>query len=289
MPLATKSRAAPHHKKRQAGHHRKNKNYMKTYWPYIPMLLIVGLGLVLNSHLSKQSSVLGYQTNFSNPTLLNLTNQDRVDNGQKDLSLNTELETAAQNKANDIAAHNYWSHTSPSGQTPAQLLAASGYQFVASGENLAYGFSSASSVMSAWMNSPEHRANVLNSNYDQVGYGVSESSNFMGSGPKIIVVAEFAEPTSAGLATVPLQTSNLPSTQSVSRIQVITKSRSAELIVTAILAFGLAYLVLKHGIVIRKLVQRGELYAISHPTIDIAIVAAVMFCIVYSRSAGIIG
>jgi hypothetical protein len=262
---------------------------MKTYWPYIPMLLIVVGGLVFNNYLSSKSSVLGYQSNFSQTELLKLTNSSRTSAKLATLQISSQLDQAAQQKASDIVSGNYWSHIAPSGQTPSQLLASTGYQFIGDGENLAYGFNSANDVMTGWLNSLEHKANILNKDYSQVGFGIAESKNFMGKGPEVIVVAEYAQPSSAFINNNKLAAASLPSQQNVSRIQVITKSNNYEIVTTAIIVFGLTYLLLRHGIRIRKLVQKGELYAIGHPVIDIAVVAAVMFLLVYSQSAGFIG
>jgi uncharacterized membrane protein YidH (DUF202 family) len=48
MALATRPKPTVHHKKRQAQHHRHSKHYLKAYWPYIPVLVIVGAGAVVN-------------------------------------------------------------------------------------------------------------------------------------------------------------------------------------------------------------------------------------------------
>lgn len=50
MALATRPKPKVHHKKRQARHHRLSKPYLKTYWPYLPMLAVVGLGYLANQH-----------------------------------------------------------------------------------------------------------------------------------------------------------------------------------------------------------------------------------------------
>jgi hypothetical protein len=49
MALATRPKPKVQHRKRQAQHHRQNKHYLKTYWPYLPMLAIIGAGAALNS------------------------------------------------------------------------------------------------------------------------------------------------------------------------------------------------------------------------------------------------
>jgi len=51
MALATRPRPTTHHKKRHARHHRHSPGYLKTYWPYLPMLAIVGAGVAVNNSL----------------------------------------------------------------------------------------------------------------------------------------------------------------------------------------------------------------------------------------------
>ena len=62
MALATKPRPTTHHKKRQAHHHRHSPGYLKTYWPYLPMLAIVGAGVAVNKSL--YSSGFGLSDTF---------------------------------------------------------------------------------------------------------------------------------------------------------------------------------------------------------------------------------
>jgi uncharacterized protein YkwD len=291
MPLATKSRPTSAHKKRQAGHHKQTKRYVKAYWPYLPMIAIVALGFMVNSLLVPSHQVLGEQTNLSTNQFLSITNQDRASYKDNQLTLNSQLDQAAQNKANDMVLSNYWSHTSPSGKTPWTFIMGSGYKFQAAGENLAYGFTSASSVLKAWMNSPDHRANILNKNYSDVGFGVAQSNNYMGKGPSTIVVAEYAEPLGANPVSSGLQTINEPSSQTISRFQSLTGSSSltAELVITFILGIIVANLVIRHGLYWKRLVSRGELFVISHPTIDIGLVGLATLLLLLIHSAGLIG
>jgi hypothetical protein len=289
MPLATKARPGAHHKKRQAKHHRRSKDYLKPYWPYIPLLLIISAGFALGNYLSNPGHVLGTQSSFNSALLLSDTNQDRTSDHESNLLLSSQLDQAAQAKANDMVNNNYWAHVSPSGKTPWTFIIGSGYKYSEAGENLAYGFNSSSQVISAWMASPEHRANMLKSSYSDVGFGIAESPNFQGQGPKVIVVAEYAKP----LAVTALTNSNLaatimPSSQSVSRIQVSTSSYVSEFVVVALVASGGTYVILRHGLGVRKLVKEGEVYIASHPLLDILIVAIFTFSVVYSHSAGFI-
>jgi uncharacterized protein YkwD len=171
MALATRAKPAPHQKKRQGGHHRHSKHYLKAYSPYIPMLLIVGVGFLISSAWSNSQHVLGASSDLSTVSLLKYTNIQRQKNSESALSLNDDLMSAAQAKAESMVQENYWSHTSPNGQTPWSFIVASGYNYQLAGENLAYGFSNAEAAITGWMNSPEHRANILSTDYQNVGFG----------------------------------------------------------------------------------------------------------------------
>lgn len=117
-------------------------------------------------------SVLGVKADISSEQLLFLTNQERLKEGNPSLVLNESLMEAAEKKAQDMFEYDYWAHNSPSGKTPWVLIKASGYKYVYAGENLAKGFSNAEDVVKAWMASPDHRNNMLSSNYQDVGFAV---------------------------------------------------------------------------------------------------------------------
>jgi hypothetical protein len=181
-------------KKRTGQHHRFTKHYSKTYWPYLPMLLVLVIGFCLNLTWNRSKSVLGYATDVSTTDLLANTNTQRTENGLSALSENSELDQAAQAKANNMVALDYWAHIAPDGETPWQFITDAGYSYVAAGENLAYGFDTSADTVAGWMNSPEHQANILDTSYTNVGFGIANSTDFQGTGPETIVVAEYAEP-----------------------------------------------------------------------------------------------
>lgn len=195
-------RTTPTHRKRTAAHHRRNHNYGKAYWPYLPIVAIVSLGILLNSWMgSMHHQVLSYATDISVQALLDGTNTQRLDNGLTGLKLNTQLTAAAQAKAADMVANNYWAHTSPSGKTPWTFIDAAGYSYSTAGENLAYGFSTSSETITGWMNSPGHRANILNTSYVDVGFGIINAENYQSNGNQTIVVAMYAAPYASTPAT----------------------------------------------------------------------------------------
>jgi uncharacterized protein YkwD len=189
-----KPKQSAHDKKRQGQHHKSSKHYTKTYWPYLPMLLVVLCGFLINITWSAGKSVLGYATNVSVTSLLQDTNTQRDQNGKSALASNSLLNQAAQAKANDMANRNYWSHNTPEGKQPWQFISDVGYTYMSAGENLAYGFDDSSATVAGWMNSPPHKANLLNNDYTEVGFGIANSADYQGDGEETIVVAMYAKP-----------------------------------------------------------------------------------------------
>lgn len=183
------------HKKRSGAHHTQNRHYIQTYWPYLPMAFIVGVGLLLQFVIAKpHARVLSYATDMSVAELLQDTNDQRAANNVAALSLNATLNQAAQAKAHDMATNNYWAHTSPSGLTPWYFITQAGYGYTTAGENLAYGFATASDALTGWMNSPGHRANILNAAFTEVGFGIIDIPNYQSQGEQTLVVAMYAAP-----------------------------------------------------------------------------------------------
>lgn len=192
---APKRQASIHAKKRQGLHHKaSDPHYVKTYWPYLPMLLIVGLGFLLNITMTTGKAVLGYATSVAPTTLLSETNIQRGANGQSALTLNSKLASAAQAKANDMIAKDYWSHVAPDGTQPWQFISNAGYVYQSAGENLAYGFDSSAAAVAGWMNSPGHKANILNINYTEVGFGIANGENYQSNGQQTVIVAMYGQP-----------------------------------------------------------------------------------------------
>lgn len=128
-------------------------------------------------------------------TLVDETNQNRVANAEQALTVSPLLQVAAQEKADDMVTDNYFAHTSPAGLTPWYWFEQVGYSFTYAGENLAVNFSDSQDVTNAWMNSPEHRANILNGNFTNIGIATAQGT-FQGH-PAVYVVELFGAPASA--------------------------------------------------------------------------------------------
>lgn len=303
MALTTRKRPPAHlHRKRTGTHRSHGKHYLKPYWPYLPLLMIVLVGLAINAAWSAPKGVLGYATDMSAQTLLADTNVQRSEHRETGLTLNSELMQAAQTKANDMAARNYWSHDTPDGRTPWSFITATGYQYQKAGENLAYGFSSAGTTITGWMNSPEHRANILNGSYSQVGFGVVDVPNYQSSGPETLVVAMYAQPASISTAAAALpgnfsQTSPVtssaptaPATQRVARVQLLTAGSApwSLFAVSALASLAVIIFLLRHALFWQRALAKSEAFVIHHPRIDMAVVTIAMAGIVLSHSVGVI-
>lgn len=118
---------------------------------------------------------------------LTLLNADRAANGLPALKANLKLTGLAESYAQDMINRGFFSHYNPEGQSPFDRMNKAGIKYGYAGENLAIN-TSVPSAEQAFMNSPGHRANILNANYAQVGLGVRTSSN--GS---VYVVQEFTD------------------------------------------------------------------------------------------------
>jgi uncharacterized protein YkwD len=101
------------------------------------------------------------------------TNIERVKVGLNPLTKNTKLNNSATSKIDDMFMGQYFEHTAPNGKTAADLVKSFDYKFQIVGENLALGiFQTDKSLVQAWMDSPTHRANILNPKYTEIGAAV---------------------------------------------------------------------------------------------------------------------
>ena len=95
----------------------------------------------------------------------------------KPLTMNLKLSDVARAKSQDMHDKNYFSHTSPTYGSPFDMMKQFGITYRTAGENIAMGYRTPEAVMEGWMNSPGHKANILNSSYTEIGVGyVSDGS-----------------------------------------------------------------------------------------------------------------
>ncbi|MEV7279902.1 CAP domain-containing protein [Streptomyces sp. NPDC093111] len=104
-----------------------------------------------------------------------LVNAERAKVGCSPLTSNATLARAAQGHSDDMAARDFFDHTNPDGAGPGERVTAAGYPWSTYGENIAMGQSSPEQVMDSWMNSPGHRANILNCDFKEIGIGIHDA------------------------------------------------------------------------------------------------------------------
>jgi uncharacterized protein YkwD len=108
--------------------------------------------------------------------VLTLVNQERAKAGCTPLTTDARLAALATAFSDDMAARGFFDHTDPDGKTPWDRAQAAGISDLG-GENIARGQQTAADVMTAWMNSPGHRANILNCDYHTLGVGIHEGAD----------------------------------------------------------------------------------------------------------------
>jgi len=109
--------------------------------------------------------------------VVTIVNQERAKNGLAPLKENWQLSRVARYKSEDMRDKNYFSHTSPTYGSPFDMMKNFGIKYMAAGENIAMGQQTPTAVMTAWMNSAGHKANILNSNFTEIGVGVAKDKN----------------------------------------------------------------------------------------------------------------
>ncbi|NLL80316.1 MAG: CAP domain-containing protein [Clostridiales bacterium] len=101
--------------------------------------------------------------------VVELVNKERAKNNLAPLTIDTSVTAAADTRAKEIVQS--FSHTRPNGTSFSTALKEHGVSYRGSGENIAWGQKTPEEVVKTWMNSPGHRANILNSKYTKIGVG----------------------------------------------------------------------------------------------------------------------
>lgn len=178
------------------------------------VILLVFLASTLDGYLIQN----GQGAAVISAILADLTNTDRGVNNVSDLTVSPALVAIAQTKANDMAQKGYFAHVSPEGKNPWYWFAQGGYKFVYAGENLAVDFSDSADVERAWMNSPTHRANILNNHFTQIGIATAVGT-FEGH-QTTFVVQEFGTPAHTQAAATAIAVEDVTHTPTPSEIAV---------------------------------------------------------------------
>lgn len=143
------------------------------------LVFVVVLALMIKSFSFVSWFALSGQPFFADITsglVVYLSNQERQAAGLSPLVESPVLDLAARDKALDMLAKNYFSHNAPDGTSPWYWFGKNGYVYKYAGENLAVDFYESKDVVRAWMDSPTHKFNILNGNYQEIGVAVVKGS-----------------------------------------------------------------------------------------------------------------
>lgn len=186
-------------------HPRRSNNHRPKVLHHTAFIYFTALALVFASGLhalqfapENLKHVLGFSSSITASEVVEKTNQQRAKSGLEPLVLNQSLTQAALAKGQDMMNDQYWAHVSPDGVEPWYFIDQAGYSYTIAGENLARDFSETNTMMQAWMDSPTHRANILNSRYSEIGIAVIDGS-LLGY-DTTLVVQMFGDPRSDALA-----------------------------------------------------------------------------------------
>lgn len=116
------------------------------------------------------------QSEISRATVIAAMNIERAARHLPPLHEDPRLDAAADDRVHEMQTRRYWSHIAPDGRTPFEFFLPRGYSFVAAAENLAAGFETVQRLITGWMDSSGHRANILSPDYEDCGVAVIEGS-----------------------------------------------------------------------------------------------------------------
>lgn len=206
-----------------------NNNYQpkSLHTDFLLIYLLIAFFMSIIFKKVNLTNVLGFATDITSEKLLQLTNRERKKNNLADLTYNDELAAAAYQKAQDMFNNNYWAHFSPEGKTPWDFILKSGYRYEYAGENLAKNFLFSDGVISAWMNSPTHKENILKPEYTNVGFAIV--NGILNGEETTLVVQMFGRPLDSKTANLPPDTE----AQKTPSNSVVTKGNDNEGVVLA--------------------------------------------------------
>lgn len=151
----------------------------------ISYLILAILALILSSPFY-QLKITKLLANLTQSLIIEEINPVRTSYGFLELKPNEKLIKAAQLKAEDMLAKDYFSHQGPEGEAPWVWLERVGYQYAAAGENLAIDFDNPAVLKNAWLASSSHAKNILNSYFTDIGIGIARGE--LNGGETTVVV-----------------------------------------------------------------------------------------------------
>lgn len=162
-------------------------------------LILVFVKLLLPQAGFQAASLLNNLKAFDSREIIRITNEVRALNNLPPLAINSKLDLAASEKYQDMAKNEYFAHVSPNGINPWFWVKKADYNYSVAGENLAIGFFNAKDTVEAWLNSPSHKANLLNNKYKEIGVAVGGAE--INDRKGILIVQMFGSPATSAVKT----------------------------------------------------------------------------------------
>jgi len=192
---------------------------------FILLFLLVKVLFSFELILVQQSSLFA---EVNAQKIIVLTNDIRRQYNLPPVKENNLLDKAAREKAQDMLRNQYFNHYSPSGISPWHWMDVTGYDYHYAGENLAMNFFDSDEVIKAWLNSPSHRENLLNGQYQDMGVAIL-NGDFTGEGiDRTLVVQMFGSPMKKTIIPVAKAASpSIPTTTTTAPPVVIVKATTS--------------------------------------------------------------
>lgn len=149
-------------------------------------LVVVLFNVAFTTNISAQIE----SGSISSEAIIQAHNKIRQEYNLEELTPNAFLSISAQEKAKEMLRLNCWDHYCPPNTPPWDFITDANYTYLQAGENLAEGFYDVDDVMTAWMNSPTHKENIIRGVYKDIGVGIV-SGDFQGIQDNIIIVVHF--------------------------------------------------------------------------------------------------
>lgn len=174
------------------------------------VVVLIFVKLVFSYSAFQWATLLGPSTSVNSRDIIIATNKARINYNLTVLKPSFLLEAAAVAKAQDMAIKNYFAHFSPTGVSPWFWMEKNNYRYAYAGENIAIGFINASDTVQAWLGSPSHRANLLNTKYQEIGVATAEVE--IGGIKGTLIVQMFGKPAAVAAQSAPQPKATPPKT-----------------------------------------------------------------------------
>lgn len=252
----------------KGNHHRKGQNYHKVYWPYLPLILVIGTFLGYYFVNFNSTSIISTQG------MLTSINQLRLDHNLPTLSLNNSLSNLASFQANQIYLNGINSALSTK-----SLLPLSRSNLAINSFNASYSLNNETAVLNSWISNSATNSELLSGKVTQIGIAT------LNNNPKV-TVAIFGSKLSPTLINSTTPTKLI--VHNVSTINLVnpSSSNSSRIVILLALVFLILILLYRSSQKINRIISNTERYLLRHLYLDFTIVVLIVLAILLLRNVG---